>query len=695
MQDIHYDVFISYSNFDKYIADAACHFIEARKLRCFIAPRDITTPDWAGCITNAIAHSKAFVVIVSEHSIDSPEVSKEITLATRVSNYIFPFLIEDTQMNERMAYHLSAYHWIDAITPPIEQRLNELADRVVSALARCDSNEKTISCTTNLNKSARRLIGQNVSPRAEFIGREKELKTIETLFDNGATNVFLTGMGGIGKSEIAKAYAKRRKNQYHTVVFANYESDLMHMIASDQTVFVENLSRSVASGGQAETLEDYYLRKMEVLRTILDRNTLLIIDNFDVDADDEMERIMALPCDIVWTTRTDFSAFGYDTVTIGPMDDMNALICLYERMDRSYPAECEQEVMKAIVERLEHHTFAVSLTAAQGKAAHMKPTKMLEKLSAEGLEIQTSSGFVREISDRRKMTAYMYIEKLFDFSKISEEACQLMRLMAIMPREGVAIDLFMECAAIDDYGVIEELISKNWIRLDEEADRINLHMLVHEVVWKHLVPTVENCSQLLEGAYHKVSNAWNTSYEENCRMESMIYAILHAFPEPTAAYFDHFEAFATYCWIQGNFSLAEQYEMKLYALSCAAWGECSMHTGSAALRVAAVYHNQADYAAARPWYEKGLEIQSKAAPGTPQNAVALSKVARCYAQNQDLQKAEEMFCVPKYSMKINFRQMSSFTMKKKSARQRSELLFAAIIWHRFMLCKEMRMKAIR
>lgn len=35
---------------------------------------------------------------------------------------------------------------------------------------------------------------------------------------------------------------------------------------------------------------------------------------------------------------------------------------------------------------LEYHTFAVSLTAAQGKAAHITPSKMLEKLSEEGLE---------------------------------------------------------------------------------------------------------------------------------------------------------------------------------------------------------------------------------------------------------------------------------------------------------------------
>ena len=29
------------------IAEAACHFIEQRRLRCFIAPRNITEIDWA------------------------------------------------------------------------------------------------------------------------------------------------------------------------------------------------------------------------------------------------------------------------------------------------------------------------------------------------------------------------------------------------------------------------------------------------------------------------------------------------------------------------------------------------------------------------------------------------------------------------------------------------------------------------
>ena len=47
---MNHDVFISYNSTDLHIAEAVCHYIEERRLRCFIAPRDITPPDWAASI---------------------------------------------------------------------------------------------------------------------------------------------------------------------------------------------------------------------------------------------------------------------------------------------------------------------------------------------------------------------------------------------------------------------------------------------------------------------------------------------------------------------------------------------------------------------------------------------------------------------------------------------------------------------
>ena len=626
-----YDVFISYNSKDIHIAEAACHYIEERRLRCFIAPRDITPPDWASSITSAIENAKAFVIIVSEHSITSNEVAKEIALATNVSDYIFPFRIDNTELDGRMTYHLAPFHWIDAVTPPLEKRLNELADRVAASLLGHVANLELGNLSESRNKSRQRLLGQSVHPRSEFIGRSSELSEIHDLLSSGCGAVFLAGMGGIGKSEIAKAYAQAHQDIYTTIVFASYETDLLHLIASDQKISVENLQQASATGGQGETIDAYFERKMKVLRSILDENTLLIIDNFDVESDDKLDEVLQLPCKIILTTRTDFSAYGYETVKIGPMENFEDLVTLMQHIDKSYADAQNQAAQEEIIRLLDCHTYAVSLTAAQIKASHITPVKMLDQLKAEGLNIHTRSGFARKAGDK-KATAYQYIQALFDFSKLDDIACEILRYMACMPREGVDIDLFMECCSIEDFGDISRLVELHWIQLDEENDRIGLHMLVKELVWEQLTPNEDNCETMLNGAYRWANNAWNKQHSENCSHNSIIFALLESFPKPPIRWLAAFEDMATFAWIQGYFDLSERCEHYLYQLCVESYGELSEKAGEQALRVAAVYYNQGDYEKARPWYEKGLKVQEELDPNSLAAWSARSKVARSDGQ---------------------------------------------------------------
>lgn len=637
-----YDVFISYNSNDWQIAEAVCHYIEDRRLRCFIAPRDITQPDWAGNISNAIESSRAFVIVVSEKSIFSNEVAKEVSLATRVSDYIFPFRIDHAELNGRMNYHLSAFHWIDAVTPPMEKRLNELADRVATALQTNMDNRQLGNLSGNRNTGMQRLLGQSVRPRAEFIGRHLELQQLHALLTSDVDAVFLTGMGGIGKSELAKAYAHNHPELYTTVVFASYETDLLHLIASDQAITVENLQQASATDGQGETTEAYFKRKMNSLRAIVNAHTLLIIDNFDVESDDRLEDVLKLPCKQIWTTRTDFSALGYETLRIGPMDDFEDLVKLMQRVDKVYPTEADRQALREIIHLLDCHTYAVSLTAAQMKAGRIKPQQMLSQLQEEGLKIQTRSSFARE-AGQKKATAYEYIQALFDFSALDDNACDILRYMACMPREGVNIDLMMEVCGIDDFGDISRLVDLNWIQLDEENDRIFLHMLVREMVWARMTPTENNCKALLQGAMGWATNAWNKLHEENRSHSSIIFSLLETFPAPGIRWLDCFEELATFAWIQGRFDLAEHCELHLYSLCVDHYGADSTATGNQALRVAAVYHNQGDYVKARPWYEKGLQVHENNDPDSFEAYTARSKVARSNAQNGDYALAKKQF----------------------------------------------------
>ena len=126
-----HDVFISYANWDKKYADAACHYIEQEGVRCFIAPRDIRPgADWATSINAAIAEAKVFVLILTPNSNTSDQVLREVNLAVKNRLEIITFKVENVALDKGLEYYIGISHWLDALTKPLEKHLKTLADCV-------------------------------------------------------------------------------------------------------------------------------------------------------------------------------------------------------------------------------------------------------------------------------------------------------------------------------------------------------------------------------------------------------------------------------------------------------------------------------------------------------------------------------------------------------------------------------------
>lgn len=121
-------VFISYSSKDKPVGDAVCAKLEARGYRCWIAPRDILAGrEWGEAIMDGLIGCQVFVLVYSGHSNESPQVRREIERAVHHGLLIIPFRIEDVPPHRAMEYFMSAPHWLDALTPPLERYLEDLA----------------------------------------------------------------------------------------------------------------------------------------------------------------------------------------------------------------------------------------------------------------------------------------------------------------------------------------------------------------------------------------------------------------------------------------------------------------------------------------------------------------------------------------------------------------------------------------
>ena len=132
-----HDVFISYSHHDKSAADAVCAKLEQHAIRCWIAPRDVEAgTEWAGSIIHAISKAKIMVLVFSNSANNSPQIRKEVERAVNKGVIVVPLRIEDVVPTESLEYFMSNVHWLDALTPPLEKHLDQLAGTVKIILDR-------------------------------------------------------------------------------------------------------------------------------------------------------------------------------------------------------------------------------------------------------------------------------------------------------------------------------------------------------------------------------------------------------------------------------------------------------------------------------------------------------------------------------------------------------------------------------
>jgi hypothetical protein len=136
-----HDVFISYCTEDKPIADAVCATLEAQGTRCWIAPRDILPgTDWGESIVDAIHDSKAMLLVFSSKANASQQIKREVERAVHRGIPLIPIRLDDALPSKSLEYFISTPHWLDALTPPLEQHLQRVAEAVKALLQRLAGN---------------------------------------------------------------------------------------------------------------------------------------------------------------------------------------------------------------------------------------------------------------------------------------------------------------------------------------------------------------------------------------------------------------------------------------------------------------------------------------------------------------------------------------------------------------------------
>jgi TIR domain len=110
-----HDVFISFSSLDSADAALLCERLEKEGIVCWISTRDVKPGEnYQAAIVNAIKTAKIVVLAFSANANGSPEVSKELSLASAFKVTVIPVRMTEALPQGAFLYELSTRQWIDA-----------------------------------------------------------------------------------------------------------------------------------------------------------------------------------------------------------------------------------------------------------------------------------------------------------------------------------------------------------------------------------------------------------------------------------------------------------------------------------------------------------------------------------------------------------------------------------------------------
>jgi len=138
-----YDVFISHSSKNRAEAESLVAGLEKRKLKCWIAPRDLMPgAEYGAEIIRGIKGSKALIVLLSVDAISSRAVRAEVERASSMDKLVIPIAIEEVTLTHGLEFFLSLSQRVDLFDGPKEAHIDRVADMINSGLAQPAQHRK-------------------------------------------------------------------------------------------------------------------------------------------------------------------------------------------------------------------------------------------------------------------------------------------------------------------------------------------------------------------------------------------------------------------------------------------------------------------------------------------------------------------------------------------------------------------------
>lgn len=360
---------------------------------------------------------------------------------------------------------------------------------------RCDSMQQVVDLLTNLMEvcvpDAVYVRDNFTYHNSCFVGREEELETIHEYFQESHV-VFLHGVGGIGKTELANRYIHTHRADLQTVVAVRFSGSIRQTLLNE--VKLEHFKRE-----ENEKDDAYFKRFLEQMKCCLTPDDLFLLDNFDVEKDDDLETLLQCQCKFLITTREDYRDYDYRQMDVGAMKDRSTLQSLFGYYNDTEYTEDQWDTLYRLFGFVDFHTMMIALLAKYLRITQESPYELYRKMrKAEGLtELDDTNIKQRKDRQLRPQSVERHLLTLFDLSGFTEPEKTLLRSLSLLGELAIDQDAFLDWIGMtDEEACAEALVRHGWIQ--KYDNKIMLHQIILDLVYNHLAPNAEHCNQLVE-----------------------------------------------------------------------------------------------------------------------------------------------------------------------------------------------------
>lgn len=358
--------------------------------------------------------------------------------------------------------------------------------------------------------------------------RQKEMEEIDEKFTK-SNRVFLWGLGGIGKTELAAEWGMHRDDVY----LVHYKKSIIDTVL-DMDFSGMQYVPSKQGMTEQQKKEEEFCQRLDILREYY-CNATIIIDNFDdnkmtiteMQNQPDYKALIRLKTKFLFTTRFMVKDSSIHVTEMNIEDllklvkknynlfaDDNGSASLLKKIS----AEKHEEMLRKLIEKVDMHTLTVDIMSKTlyESCGRLTPEKLLVAFEQSQIDdskmpivaaYHNSDESDYELQEHR---IYDHLRMLFNLSELDDTHKNVMRHAVLLPMSGMPINMFRMCHTLEEQSAIEmKIFHRSWLKLDRTHTIISIHSVIREVCRRELKPNDENCEKFI----HKLQKSIDLNHD--------------------------------------------------------------------------------------------------------------------------------------------------------------------------------------